>query len=64
MNQYQIWVVARFSRLLLIPVMSALMFSPRGRALFENKTAYAMVMAVCVATNLGFAYYVVRVFFV
>jgi hypothetical protein len=64
MNQYQIWVVARFSRLLIIPVVCALMFSPRGRATLENKTAYAVAMTVCVATNVAFTYYVVRVFFV
>ena len=59
----QIWVVARFSRLLVVPVAVALMFSPTGRALFENKTVYATVMAACIATNLAFIYYVVRIFF-
>lgn len=63
MNQYQIWVVGRFSRLLVIPVACALAHTTMWNRMLENRWMYAPMVIGCAATNVAFGYYVARFFF-
>lgn len=63
MNQYEIWVVARFSKVLVIPVAVALEHTTIWRGVVDNRRIYALLLMGCAVSNLGFGYYMAKAFF-
>jgi hypothetical protein len=61
-NQYEIWAVVRFSRVLIIPVSMLLLDAGRARAV-DRLGFYAALLAACFISNLAYGYYVSRAFF-
>ena len=55
-NSYEIWAVARYSKLLIIPFCMIAHHSAIDR-LHLSKTLLVTIIAVCIVTNLGFGYY-------
>jgi hypothetical protein len=62
-NQYEIWAVVRFSRVLIIPIAMLLLAGGRAR-LVEHRWLYAALFTVCLISNFAYGYYVSRAFFV
>jgi hypothetical protein len=60
-NEYEIWVVPRFSRVLIVPLGAILSKSPLGPAVLAGR-GFAASLALCLATNLMYGYYLTRFF--
>jgi undecaprenyl pyrophosphate phosphatase UppP len=62
MNQYEVWVVMRFSRLLIIPLIVAASQYSLWNRIIVNRTVYGALVVASAATNVAFSYYMVRFF--
>ena len=65
MNQYEVWALVRFSKILILPVAYHLSVLEPQFALHPRLRTWsvAAVFFVCVSTNLAYGYYVARLFF-
>jgi hypothetical protein len=61
-NQYEIWAVVRFSRVLIIPIAMLLLDGGRAHPI-DRPGLYAALFAACLISNLAYGYYVSRAFF-
>jgi hypothetical protein len=63
MNQYEIWVVVRYSRLLIVPAaFAAAHLGLFGRAI-ESRGFFALLLLLCAASNLAYGYYLAERYF-
>ncbi len=63
MNQYEIWAVVRFSRVLVIPAAYVAAAIPSLNFIFSNPRAYAVILAASAITNLAYGLYMAQMFF-
>ena len=62
MNQYEVWVVVRFGKLLIIPLVFAASQFTMWHRVLENRVAFGALVTASVATNVAFSYYMVQFF--
>jgi hypothetical protein len=62
LNEYEIWAVVRFSRMLVIPAAYAAMFLLPPTE-FRSRMAYPVLLVAAVASNFVYGYYVSAVYF-
>jgi hypothetical protein len=63
-NSYEIWVVGRYSKLLIIPIASIYMHSKLDSSGEANGGLFPIAVIVFLASNFAFGYYMARVYLV
>ncbi len=62
-NEYEIWAVVRFSRLLVIPVAYMLAHGSWAADRLRGRAVYAVLLAAAVASNFLYGYYLSTMYF-
>jgi hypothetical protein len=63
MNQYEIWAVVRFSRVLVIPAAYVAATIPSLNFIFSDSRVFGVILAGSAITNVAYALYMSQVFF-
>jgi hypothetical protein len=62
MNQYEVWVVARYSKLLMIPLAVTLSHRAIWNRVLDDRVLFGALLFASIGTNVAFSYYMARFF--
>jgi hypothetical protein len=62
MNQYEVWVVARYSKLMMIPLAVTLSHRAIWNRVLDDRVLFGALLFASIGTNVAFSYYMARFF--